>query len=52
MPKMVRVPRCLEETISNTASSAITKAAARVATMTMLSRGHLGTGGVVSESGT
>ena len=50
MPNMVRMPCCLEETISDTESSAITKTAARVATIIMLSRGHLGTGSAGSTT--
>jgi hypothetical protein len=48
MPKMARVPRCLEETISDIESSAVTMAAARVATITTPSRGHLGAGDAVT----
>lgn len=46
---MVRMPCCLEETIRDTESSAITKAAARVANIITPSR-HLGAGVVVTRS--
>src|SRR4051812_37547362 len=50
MPKMMRLPRCLAEIISDIESSAITRAAALVTTMAMSSRGHLGAIGVVGFS--
>ena len=52
MPKMMRLPRCLAETMSDIESSAITRAAALVATMAMSSRGHLAATDVVGGSGT